>query len=98
MGINRSVLLKHRLKAKCPNMWLVSTAYLQRQVCTQPLRGGGTAEVADPPLVLVEEPELVHLLVDQELGVADILDRHPSHHLAAPRGSRDDLDCVSLMR
>ena len=43
----------------------------------------------DHPLVLLEEAELVHLLVDQELGVADILDLHPPHHLP-----RDDLDVL----
>jgi hypothetical protein len=46
----------------------------------------GCAVAGRPPalnhaLVLLEEPELVRLLVDQELGVADILDPHPPHHL-----------------
>ena len=43
----------------------------------------------DHALVLLEEPELVHLLVDEELGVADVLDLHPPHHLP-----RDDLDVL----
>jgi hypothetical protein len=41
------------------------------------------------PLVVLEGPELVHLLVEQEFGVADILDPHPPHHLP-----RDDLDVL----
>src|SRR5262249_10368265 len=36
-----------------------------------------------------EEPELVDLFVDQELGVPNILDLDPSHHLAG-----DDLDVL----
>ncbi len=40
-------------------------------------------------LVLFEETELVHLLVDEELGVADVFDLHPPHHLAD-----DDLDVL----
>ena len=55
----------------------------------QRLRRGRTAAVADHPLVLLEEAELVHLLVDQELGVAHVLDLHPPHHLP-----RDDLDVL----
>src|SRR5688572_2110665 len=48
----------------------------------QRLRGGRAAAVADDPLVLFHEAELVHLLVDEELGVADVLNAHPPHHLA----------------
>ena len=49
----------------------------------------GRPPVADHALVLFHEAELVHLLVDQELGVADVLDLHPPHHLAD-----DDLDVL----
>ena len=49
----------------------------------------GRPLVVQHALVLFEEAELVHLLVDQELGVADILDLHPPHHLP-----RDDLDVL----
>ena len=41
------------------------------------------------PLVLLLEPEAVDLLVDQELGVADLFDLHAAHHLAD-----DDLDVL----
>ena len=40
-------------------------------------------------LVLFHEPEAIDLLLDQELGVADILDLHPPHHLPD-----DDLDVL----
>ena len=40
-------------------------------------------------LVLLEEPELVRLLVDEEFGVADVLDLDPPHHLP-----RDGLDVL----
>ena len=49
----------------------------------------GRPPVDEHALVLFEEAELVHLLVDQELGVADVLDLHPPHHLP-----RDDLDVL----
>ena len=49
----------------------------------QRLRRRRTAARADHPLVLLEEPELVRLLVDQELGVADILDLAPTASSAA---------------
>src|SRR5437867_1305993 len=48
-----------------------------------------TATLADHALVLLEEPELVDLLVDQELRVPDILDLDPPHHLP-----RDGLDVL----
>ena len=48
-----------------------------------------TSARRDHALVLFEEPELVDLLVDEELGVADVLDLHPPHHL-----TRDDLDVL----
>ena len=49
----------------------------------------GRPPAGDHALVLFEEAELVDLLVDQELGVADILDLHPPHHLPD-----DDLDVL----
>src|SRR4051812_19065949 len=55
----------------------------------QRLRRRRAATSLDHSLVLLEEPELVRLLVDQELGVADILDPHPPHHLP-----RDDFDVL----
>src|SRR5688500_683641 len=67
---------------------------IRRQRCLgdpqqQRLRRRRTAARLNHPLVLLEEPELIRLLVDQELGVANILDPHPPHHLA-----RDDLDVL----
>jgi hypothetical protein len=50
----------------------------------------------DHPLVLLQEPELVHLLLGQELGVVHILDLHPPHHLA-PRICRVMTSMLSLM-
>ena len=47
----------------------------------------------DHPLVLLLEPEPVDLLVDQEIGVADLLDLHAAHHLA-----HDDLDVLVVDR
>ena len=49
----------------------------------------GRPPARDHALVLLEEPELVDLLVDEELGVADVLDLHPPHHL-----TRDGLDVL----
>ncbi len=49
----------------------------------------GRPPSVDDALVLLLEAELVDLLVDQELGVADLLDLHPAHHLAD-----DDLDVL----
>ena len=49
----------------------------------------GRPPLGDHALVLFHEPEAVDLLLDQELGVADILDLHPPHHLAD-----DDLDVL----
>src|SRR6185437_5159719 len=43
---------------------------------------GGLEAERDDALVLFAEVELVHLLVHQEFGVADVLDPHPAHHLA----------------
>ena len=42
----------------------------------------GLAALRDDPLVLLAELELVHLLFQQERGVAHVLDLHPAHHLA----------------
>ena len=57
-------------------------------------RSSGRPCAGRPPavmhaLVLFEEPELVGLLVDEELGVAHVLDLHPPHHLP-----HDDLDVL----
>src|SRR5262249_24420165 len=48
-----------------------------------------TAAIRDHALVLFHEPEAIDLLLDQELGVADVLDLHPPHHL-----TDDDLDVL----
>jgi hypothetical protein len=50
---------------------------------------GRLAARRDHPLVLLLEAEAVDLLVDQEVGVADLLDLHRAHHLAD-----DDLDVL----
>ena len=42
----------------------------------------GRAALRDHALVLFAEAELVDLLFEQELGVADVFDLHPAHHLA----------------
>ena len=44
--------------------------------------GGGTSTLGDDPVVLFAEAELIHLFVQKEPGVADVLDLHPAHHLA----------------
>ena len=54
---------------------------------------GRLAARGDDALVLLLEPEAVDLLVDQELGVADLLDLHGAHHLAD-----DDLDVLVVDR
>ena len=41
----------------------------------------GLAVCGQDALVLLLEAELVHLLVDDEVGVADLFDLHPAHHL-----------------
>ena len=43
-------------------------------------------------LVLRPEAVLVHLLVDEELGVTHLLDPHPAHHLRTTTSM-----CLSLM-
>ena len=47
--------------------------------------GGRAPAVGDDAIVLLAEAELVHLLVEQELGIADVLDLDPAHHLANDR-------------
>ena len=42
----------------------------------------GLPPLRDRALVLLVEAELVHLLFEQELGVAYVFDLHPAHHLA----------------
>ena len=42
----------------------------------------GLAALRDHALVLFAEAELVHLLFQQELGIAHVFDLHPAHHLA----------------
>ena len=42
----------------------------------------GRAAVGDHALVLLVEAEVVDLLLEQEAGVADLLDLHPAKHLA----------------
>ena len=49
----------------------------------------GLAAALDDPLVLLLEDVLLDLLVDQEVGVADVLDAHAAEHLA-----NDDLDVL----
>src|SRR4029077_6606326 len=49
----------------------------------------GAAAVGDNAIVLLAEAELVHLLLEEERGVADVLDLDPAHHLA-----RDRLDVL----
>ena len=44
--------------------------------------GGWFAAFANDALVLLVETELVHLLFEQELRVAHVLNLHPAHHLA----------------
>jgi hypothetical protein len=46
------------------------------------VRGAAGGEHA---LVLLDEPESVDLLVHDELGIADVLDLDPAHHLANDR-------------
>jgi hypothetical protein len=54
------------------------------------LAGGGLAAGGDDPVVLLAlEAVARDLLVEQELGVADLLDLHEAHHLAD-----DDLDVL----
>jgi hypothetical protein len=43
---------------------------------------GRFATIRDCTLVLLVEAELVHLLFEEELGVAYIFDLDPAHHLA----------------
>src|SRR2546425_3661431 len=47
--------------------------------------GRGLPGLAEDPLILGLEAELVHLLVHDELGVAHLLHLHPAHHLADDR-------------
>ena len=49
----------------------------------------GLAAALDDPLVLALEDVLLDLLVDQEVGVAHVLDAHAAEHLA-----NDDLDVL----
>jgi hypothetical protein len=49
------------------------------------------AGTPSPRSAATREPEAVDLLLDQELGVADILDLHPPHHLPD-----DDLDVLAV--
>ena len=44
-------------------------------------------------LVLLQKPEFVDVLVDQEFRVPDILDPHPGHH--PPGDDRDEISCHS---
>src|SRR5450755_1835055 len=44
--------------------------------------GGRFATIRDRTLVLLVEAELIHLLFEEELGVADVFDLYPAHHLA----------------
>src|SRR4051812_16555038 len=50
---------------------------------------GRTTTTRDHALVLFHEPEAIDLLLDEELGFADILDLYPPHHLA-----NDDFDVL----
>ena len=56
-----------------------SDAFVMPSSSGRPLAGRLPSAVS--ALVLFQEAELVDLLVDQELGVADVLDLHPPHHL-----------------
>src|ERR1700712_812529 len=47
-----------------------------------PPPAGATPAPRPHPVVLLVEPPTVHLLVDQELRVPDLLDLHRPHHLA----------------
>src|SRR5579859_4829749 len=49
----------------------------------------GAATALDGFIVLLAEAELVHLLFEEEVGVADVFDFDPAHHLA-----RDGLDVL----
>jgi hypothetical protein len=51
-----------------------------------------TSAFANHAFVLFEDPELVGLLVDEELRVADVLELHPPHHRRATVSM-----CLSLM-
>ena len=57
--------------------------------------GSARGLLARPPasLVRVLEDDLLDLLADQEVGVADLLDAHPAQHLAD-----DDLDVLVVDR
>src|SRR5258708_5121340 len=50
---------------------------------------GGTAAIGDDTVVFLSEAEFVHLLFQEEVGVAHVLDLDPAHHLA-----RDSLDVL----
>ena len=51
--------------------------------------GSGLAAPSLCPLVFFPEPELIYLFVEEEFGISDFLDFHPTHHLA-----NDDLDVL----
>jgi hypothetical protein len=63
-----------------------SDAFVMPSSSGRPFAGAAVGEHA---LVLFLEAELVHLLLDQELGVAHFLDLHPPHHL-----THDDFDVL----
>src|SRR5258708_5121336 len=43
---------------------------------------GGTAAIGDDTVVFLSEAEFVHLLFQEEVGVAHVLDLDPAHHVA----------------
>src|SRR5439155_4009626 len=49
----------------------------------------GAATIGDDTIVFLAEAELVHLLFEEERGIADVLNLDPTHHLA-----RDRLDVL----
>src|SRR5205807_2230816 len=44
--------------------------------------GSGTAAALDGFVVLLAEAEFIHLLFEEEVGIADVFDLDPAHHLA----------------
>ena len=63
---------------------------------------GGTSAVHQHALVLLVEAEAVGLLLEQEVGVADLLDLDPAQHLANDGldvlvGDGDALEAVDLL-
>jgi len=42
---------------------------------------GRTPSIVNDAIILLAEAELIHLFIEEEARIADILDFHPAHHL-----------------